>query len=82
LPINELIHQRRWKENGILQSWWGAISIVLKNWKLLVACLSGFWLGKMLLGHPEKDNVFCQNKKTEGTYGLDPLAKILKIMPR
>jgi hypothetical protein len=59
LPINELINQRCWKENGILQSWGGEISMVSKNWKLFVAHLSNFWLGEMLLGCPEKENVSC-----------------------
>jgi hypothetical protein len=40
----------------------GAISMVSKNWKLFVAHMSNFWLGEMLLGHPEKENVSRQNK--------------------
>jgi hypothetical protein len=35
----------------------GAISMVSKNWKLFVARLSNLWLGEMLLGCPEKENV-------------------------
>jgi hypothetical protein len=35
----------------------GAISMVSKIGKLFVARLSDFWLGEMLLGHPEKENV-------------------------
>jgi hypothetical protein len=45
---------------------------VVKNWELFVARLSGFWLGKMLLGRSEKENVSRQ-KKMEGMNGPDPL---------
>jgi hypothetical protein len=31
--------------------------MVSKNWKLFVARLFNFWLGEMLLGHLEKENV-------------------------
>jgi hypothetical protein len=37
--------------------------MVSKNWKLFVVCLSHLWLDEMLLGHPEKENVSCRNKK-------------------
>ncbi len=40
LLIDELHNQPPWKENAILQSWGGAISMVWKNLKLFVACLS------------------------------------------
>jgi hypothetical protein len=50
----------------------GAISMVSKNWKLFVALLSGFWLGKMLLGRPEKENVSRQNKQMKGRKGQTP----------
>jgi hypothetical protein len=36
---------------------------LLKNWKLFVAHLPNFWLGEMLLSHPEKENDSRRNKK-------------------
>jgi hypothetical protein len=55
LLINELSNQRHWKENAILQSWGGAISMVSKNWWLFGAGLSSFWhWEKRVRGWPEQ----------------------------
>ncbi len=43
-----------------------------KNWKLFVTCLSKFWLGEILLGRPEKENVSCRNKKNGGNKWAGP----------
>jgi hypothetical protein len=54
--------------------------MVPKNQKLFVTRLSNFWLGEMLLGHKEKENVSRQNKKMEGTNGLDPLPQTSELL--
>jgi hypothetical protein len=41
----------------------GAISMVSKNWKLFVACLSGFWLREILLDHLKKKIFPTETKK-------------------
>ncbi len=46
--------------------------MVLKNWKLFVACLSGFWLCKMLLGHPEQRMFPAETKKNGGNIWAGP----------
>jgi hypothetical protein len=50
----------------------GAISMVLKNWKLFVACLSGFWLRKMMLGHQEQKMFPAKIKKWREQMGWTP----------
>ncbi len=46
--------------------------MVSKNWKLFVARLSDFWLGEMLLGRLEKENVSRRNKKNGGNEWAGP----------
>jgi hypothetical protein len=40
-----------------LQSWGGQFSMVSTNQKLFVACLSGFWLRKILFDGPKKKKI-------------------------
>jgi hypothetical protein len=64
-----LINMRGLKENAISQSRGRAISMVLKHWKLFVACLSNFWLRKILLDSLKKKIFPAETKKMEGTNG-------------
>jgi hypothetical protein len=44
----------------------GAFSWCQKKWMLIVACLSGFWLREMLLGHPRQKMFPGKTKKYGG----------------
>jgi hypothetical protein len=54
---------------------WGNFHGV-KNRKLFVAHLSGFWLRKILLDRPQKKIFPAETKKMEGTNGPDPQSTI------
>jgi hypothetical protein len=67
------------KENTILRSWGGAISMVLKNQKLFVARLSGLWLHEIMLVRPKK-KIFPAEKKWRERMGQTPSIELLYLM--
>jgi hypothetical protein len=63
LPINELIHQRHWKEIKIMQSWGGGNFHGVKISEA-IRCLSFLFLVTQDAVRPSgKENISCQNQK-------------------